>query len=158
MLYICLTAVTHYDDLNVLKPIQNGRQFADNIFSILVWKLLYFVSLKYVPCGPIDHDPYLDPIIAWPRTGDKPWLVYRIQLYEHQPAMKWIPLKPMINQAHYTCTIQYFSAPGNTENKLSFYKRVQLGSDYITSSGDYYSPFTLRTETDVSKTLSTTHG
>ena len=36
-------------------------------FSILNW-----ISLKFVPKGPIDDKPVLVQIMAWRHTGDKP--------------------------------------------------------------------------------------
>ena len=62
--------------LNPSPPGQNGRHFPDDAykrifmngkFCILVW-----ISLKFVPTGPIDSKPALVPVMAWRRTGDKP--------------------------------------------------------------------------------------
>ena len=64
------------DLINTLRPIQNGRHFADNIFKSIflnenLW-ILNEISLKYVPCGLIDKMAALVQIMAWHRTGDKP--------------------------------------------------------------------------------------
>ena len=59
-----------------LRPRQNGRHFADDIFkciffneSIWIW---INISLNYVPKGPIDKMPALVQIMAWRCPGDKP--------------------------------------------------------------------------------------
>ena len=62
--------------LNTLKPRQNGRRFADDIFKCIflnenVW-IPIKISLKFVPGGPISNIPALVQIMAWRRPGDKP--------------------------------------------------------------------------------------
>ena len=59
-----------------LKPRQNGRHFADDIFKWIflnenVWIPIKF-SVKFVPQGPINNIPALVQIMAWCRPGDKP--------------------------------------------------------------------------------------
>ena len=61
---------------NTLRPRQNGRHFADDIFKRIlfnenVW-ILIKISLKFVPKGPINKIPALFQIMAWRRPGDKP--------------------------------------------------------------------------------------
>ena len=62
--------------INSLRPRQNGRHFADDIFKCIflnenVW-ILIKISLKFVPYGPINNIPSLVQIMAWRRQGDKP--------------------------------------------------------------------------------------
>ena len=62
--------------INRLRPGQNGRHFADDIFKCMylnenVWTLIK-ISLKFVPKGPINNIPALVQIMAWSRPGDKP--------------------------------------------------------------------------------------
>ena len=62
--------------LNTLRPGQNGRHFADNIFKCIllnenVW-IPIKISLKFVPKSPINNIPALVQIMAWRRPGDKP--------------------------------------------------------------------------------------
>ena len=62
--------------LNTLRPRQNGRHFADDIFKCIffnenVW-IPIKISLKFVPKGPINNIPSLVQIMAWRRPGDKP--------------------------------------------------------------------------------------
>ena len=61
---------------NTLRPRQNGRHFADDIFKWIflnenVWTSIK-ISLKFVPRGPISNIPSLVQIMAWRRSGDKP--------------------------------------------------------------------------------------
>ena len=64
---------THF---NTLKPRQNGRHFADDIFNcdfvnVNVW-IPIKISLKFVPKGQINPIPALVQVMAWRRPGDKP--------------------------------------------------------------------------------------
>ena len=63
-------------DISTLRPRQNGRHFADDIFKCIflnenVW-ISIKMSLKFVPKGPINNIPALVQIMAWRRPGDKP--------------------------------------------------------------------------------------
>ena len=62
--------------VNTLRPRQNGRHFADDIFKCIfqnenVW-IPIKISLKFVPKGPINNILALVQIMAWRRPGDKP--------------------------------------------------------------------------------------
>ena len=62
--------------INTLRPRQNGRHFADDIFKRIflnenVW-IPIKISLKFVHKGPIINIPALVQIMAWRRSGDKP--------------------------------------------------------------------------------------
>ena len=61
---------------NTLRPRQNGRHFADDIFKCIflneyVW-ISIKISLKFVPKVRINNIPELVQIVAWRRPGDKP--------------------------------------------------------------------------------------
>ena len=61
---------------NTLRPGQNGRHFADDIFNFIflnenIWTPIK-ISLKFVPKGPINNIPALVLMMAWRRPGDKP--------------------------------------------------------------------------------------
>ena len=61
---------------NTLRPRQDGRHFADDIFKCIflnenVW-IPIKISLKFVPNGPINNIPAMVQIMAWRRPGDKP--------------------------------------------------------------------------------------
>ena len=62
--------------LNTLRPRQNGRAFADDIFKrIFVNENISIpikISLKFVPKGSINNIPSLVQIMAWRRPGIKP--------------------------------------------------------------------------------------
>ena len=60
---------------NTLRPRQNERLFADDIFKWIflnenVW-ISIMISLKFVPKGPINNIPALVQIMAWRRPGGK---------------------------------------------------------------------------------------
>ena len=62
--------------LNTLRPRQNGRRLADNIFERIslnknIW-ILINISLNVVPKGQVNNIPALVQIMAWRRTGYKP--------------------------------------------------------------------------------------
>ena len=62
--------------INTLRPRQNGRHFADDIFKGIflnenIW-IPIKISLKFVPKGPVNNIPALVQIMAWRRPGDKP--------------------------------------------------------------------------------------
>ena len=63
--------------LNTLRPGQDGRHFTDGIFaSIFINEnccILIKFSLKYVRKDLMDNNPALVQIMAWRRSGDKPW-------------------------------------------------------------------------------------
>ena len=64
------------NDINTLRPRQNGRHFADDIFKCISLNenasIVIKISLKFVPKGPINNIPALVQIMAWRRPGDKP--------------------------------------------------------------------------------------
>ena len=60
---------------NTLRPRQNGRHFADNVFKCIfltenVW-ITIKITLQFVPWGTVDDIPALDQIMAWRRPGDQ---------------------------------------------------------------------------------------
>ena len=61
---------------NALRPRQNGRHFADDIFKCFFLNenvsIPIKISLKFVPKGPINNNPALVQIMAWRRSSDKP--------------------------------------------------------------------------------------
>ena len=65
-----------YVRFNTLRPRQNGRNFADDIFKRIFWngniRIPIRISLKFVPKGSINNIPALVQIMAWRRPGDKP--------------------------------------------------------------------------------------
>ena len=55
---------------------QNVRRFADDIFKCIFMneksRILFLISLNFIPTGPIDNNPALVWIMTWHRRGDKP--------------------------------------------------------------------------------------
>ena len=65
-----------HDIINTLRPRQNGRHFADDIFKFIflnenAWGS-FNISLKFVPKVRIKNIPILIHKTAWHRTGAKP--------------------------------------------------------------------------------------
>ena len=62
--------------INTLGSRQDGRHFADDIFTCIFSNenccVLVKFSLKYVRKGPIDNNPALVQIMAWRLSGGKP--------------------------------------------------------------------------------------
>ena len=85
---------THF---NTLRPGQNGRHFADDIFKCIffnenVW-IPIEISLQFVPKGPIDNSPALVQIVAWRRPGDKPLselMMVRLSTHICVPRPQWL--------------------------------------------------------------------
>ena len=76
---MCCTRIFHSVDsnfVNILRPRQNGRDFADDIFKCIFInknvQISFKISLKFVVKDPIDNIPALVQIMAWRRKGDKP--------------------------------------------------------------------------------------
>ena len=74
-----------WEEVNTLRPRQNGRYFPDDIFRRIflneIFCILMKISLKFVPQGPINNIPALVQIMAWRRSGDKPL---------SEPMMAWL--------------------------------------------------------------------
>ena len=62
--------------INPLRPRQNGRHFADDVFKCIFLNenvlILLKISLKFVPKGLINNIPSLVQRMVWRRPGDKP--------------------------------------------------------------------------------------
>ena len=62
--------------VNSLRPRQNRRHFADDVFKCNLLNESVWISiensLRFVPKGPINNIPALVQIMAWRRSGDKP--------------------------------------------------------------------------------------
>ena len=71
-----LSGFVFYGCLESRGPRQNGRHSTDDIFKCIflyenVW-IPIWISLRFVPKGPINNIPALVQIMAWRRPGDKP--------------------------------------------------------------------------------------
>ena len=61
-------------EVNTLRPRQNGRHFADDIFKGIFLNENVWIPINFhrVPKGPINNIAALVQIMAWRRPGDKP--------------------------------------------------------------------------------------
>ena len=76
--FICIFSFCNTTGLvNTLRPRQDRRHLADGIFTRIFFNenccLLIKLSPKYVRKGPIDNISALVQIMAWRRSGDKPF-------------------------------------------------------------------------------------
>ena len=66
----------YFTDINTLRPRQNRRHFADDIFKCIFLNENVLISIKislnFIPKGPIHNIPALVQIMVWRRPGDKP--------------------------------------------------------------------------------------
>ena len=104
----------HHQSLNTLRPRQNGRHFADDVFKCIfldenVWILLK-ISLRFVPKGPINNIPALVQIMAWRRTGDKP-LSEPMMTQFNDAYMRTRPQWVKINEASFDVSLTYGEVP-----------------------------------------------
>ena len=62
--------------VNTLRPRQNCRNFADDIFKSIFFnenvQILIKISLTFVPKAPINNIPAQVQIMAWRQSGNKP--------------------------------------------------------------------------------------
>ena len=96
------TAMVGYREIgaNTLRPGQNGRHFADDIFKCIfvnenVWIPIKF-SLKFVLKGRINNIPALVQIMAWRRPGDKPLsepMVVRLTTHICVTRPQWVNIR-----------------------------------------------------------------
>ena len=96
-----------YANLNILRSIQNGGNFADGHFKCIclnenVW-ISIKISLNFVPKVRINNIPALVQIMAWHRPGDRPlsgpmiflsyWCIYAsLSLNELNAIFRYIAL------------------------------------------------------------------
>ena len=101
----------HFNRLtNTLRPRQNGRHFADDIFlNENVW-ILVKLSLKFVPKDPVNTIPALVQIMAWRRPGDKPLfepMMVRLLTHICVTLPQWVKLQLWISLRWVSARLQY---------------------------------------------------
>ena len=74
--FICFAVLINVLALNTLRPRQNGRHFADDIYKCIflnenVWDSIK-IPMKLVHKDPNNSIPSLVQIMAWRRPGDRP--------------------------------------------------------------------------------------
>ena len=110
----------HQIHLNALRPRQNDRYFADDIFKCVflnenVW-ISIKIALKFVPMGPINNIPASVLIMAWRQPGDKPL---------SEPIMARLPTQKCVTRD------QWFKGHGNNRPALNHNKPKQSTEIYI---------------------------
>ena len=102
-------------NINILRPRQNGRLFADDIFKRIFFneniRISIKISLKFVPKGLINNIPPLVLIMAWRRPGDKPLsepMMVRSLTHICVTRPQWVNIKSRKIMFVYTT---YFSYP-----------------------------------------------
>ena len=103
--------------VNTLRPRQNGRHFADNIFNCIflnenVWMPIK-ISLKFVPKSPINNIPDLIQIMAWCHPGNKPLsesMMVSLPTHICVTRPQWVNMPmPVRHMASWTCSMIRFS-------------------------------------------------
>ena len=110
--YFMVSKMTRQFDrcFNTLRPIQNGRHFADDTFKRIFLnenvRISIKISMKFVPKGQVNNIPALVQIMAWRRPGDKPLsepmlfcLLTQICVIRHQ-LVKRLPRDHMHGSMH----------------------------------------------------------
>ena len=107
--------------INTLRPRQNGRHFADDIFKCIFLNenvcIPIKISMKFVPKSPINNIPALVQIMAWRRPGDKPL---------SEPMMVSLPTHIWVTRPQWVKTAPYKSMP-NQERRGSREERFWIG-------------------------------
>ena len=109
--------------VNTLRPRQNWRHFADDIFKWIflnenVW-ISIEMSLKFVPRGPINNIPALVQIMAWHRPGDKPLsesIMVRFSMHLCDTRPQWV--KRSCTVACITASLKMFFLGGGFVHML----------------------------------------
>ena len=100
--------------VNTLRPRQNGRNIADDIFKCIFlnenFSISNKISLKYVPWCLIDNMAALVQIMAWRRPGTKPLsvpMMFSLLMHICFARPQWVKIlnepgiwEPYINLAH----------------------------------------------------------
>ena len=138
-------------NFNSLRPRQNGRHFADDIFERIflnesIW-IPTKISLKFVAKGSINNIPVLVQIMAWRRPGDKPLsgpMMIRLPTHICVTRPQWVnvsgPLdftiyyvmiwSAMLNNVKYPCTMIM-----KTRAFLTFFLTISIYG--YSTSGEY---------------------
>ena len=103
--------------VNSLRPKQNGRHFADDIFKSIflnenVW-ISIKISLKFVLKGPINDIPALVQIMAWRRPGDKPL---------SEPMLVSLPMHICVTRAQWVKRVLLIASSDGDANEALFIK------------------------------------
>ena len=102
--------------VNTLRPRQDGRHFADDIFKCISLsenvRISINFSLKFIPKGQIKNIAALVQIMAWHRPGDKPFsetMMVRLLPHICLTRLQWVEIvKPtlMNTRSHFIWLIK----------------------------------------------------
>ena len=108
----CVSCIC-FDRFKTLRPRQNGRHFADDIFKCISLNenvsIAIKFSLKFVPKAPINNIPALVQITAWRRPSDKPL---------SEPMMVSLPTHICVTRPQWFNIDWFISLAQNTGGKL----------------------------------------
>ena len=117
---------------NTLRPRQNGRHFADDIFKcIFLFENVCFpiwISPRFVPKGQINIIPTFVQIMAWRRLGDKPLseqMMVSILTHICVTRPQWVKIKgqgllSISHEVHYNLSETMFLTIGFEQNDGHF--------------------------------------
>ena len=120
---------------NILRPIQNGRRFADDTFNRIFLnenvRISIKISLKFVPKGPINNNPALVQIMAWRWSGDKPI---------SEPMMVWLPTHKCVTRPQWVkglfwLCLQWFLIPFMVTSPARMLNQFWIIVNWTTTKG-----------------------
>ena len=91
--YCVSCSSTHCPSVNTLRPRQDGRHFADDIFTCIFFNENCCILIKF----SLDNDPSLVQIMAWRRSGDKPLsepMMISSPTHRCVTRPQWVKLRP----------------------------------------------------------------
>ena len=127
--------------MSTLRPRQNGRHFADDMFKCIflnenVW-IPIEISLTFVPKGSINNNPALFQIMALRRLGDKPLsepMMVRLPTHICVTRPHWVKKLSLIYSIH---TIHSFSFVSPVDQRNFNYQNLSQ----LLCSSLYQGPF-----------------
>ena len=118
--------ISNFQCVYTLRPRQNGRHFADDIFKCIflnenVW-IAINISLKILPKGSINNTLALAQMMAWRRPGDKPLsetMVVRLRTHIGVTRPRWVKWLDIGSECIHSSKQQRFQmmVRGRTEAK-----------------------------------------
>ena len=129
------TAMVSTRRVNTLRPRQNGRHFADDIFKCIflnenVW-IAIRISLKFVPKVLINNITSLVQIMAWRRPGNKPFsepMMIHLRTHICVTRPQWVKMRYSVNEM-----MLYWYCIPNIVALLIFQRHVCFGFGYFCS-------------------------
>ena len=128
--------------INTLRPRQNGRHFADDIFKCIllnenVW-IAINISHNIIPKVSINNIPALVQKMAWHRPGDKPLsepMMVRLPTHICVTWPRWV--KTLLHHIWIRIITWQIGSPTNLNKGINFYERlitwnsVKLPRDFL---------------------------